>query len=56
MMNSLPPVLRELLGMLGRVGVRAGIHAVDSVLNDGEAVAVEVDRRIKKARKKIKEC
>jgi hypothetical protein len=48
------PIAKELLIVLGRSVVKAGLKATDSVLNDiGEAVE-EVDYRIKRSRERIK--
>jgi hypothetical protein len=51
---NLPPFFRDIALALGRTVVRAGEQALDSVLADGQAVAEEVDRRVKRARKRLK--
>jgi hypothetical protein len=46
------PLLQDLLYGVARAGVRAGVSALDSILNDVEEVIEEGSVRVKGARKK----
>lgn len=46
--------LHDLLVGVARVGAKAGARAMESVLEDVDAVATDVSKRTKKARSRIK--
>ena len=48
------PLLQDLLYGVARTGVRAGVSALDSILDDVEAVTEEATSRVKRARGKIR--
>lgn len=54
--NEMKAVLMGLAAHAGRIGVRAGLAALDSALGDVERGARNVEKRVAKGRKRVAEA
>ena len=48
------PLLQDLLYGVARTGVKAGVNALDSILDDVESITEEATSRVKRARTRIR--